>query len=445
MVMEKQRMGIDSDDLNPAICSHHKQLSRRTLLRASGLGSLSWLSPVAELLAGQSEVESPRSKPRSMIVLWLAGGPSQLETFDPHPDSRIAGGTRAIQTNVPGIRVASGLEQIAEQMDNISLVRSMISREGDHERATYQVKTGFRPDPTLVHPSLGAVICHEISNPSFSIPRHVSILSSEWPARGGYLGDDLDAFVIYDPKQEIPDVQTRVSVSRQETRMKSLEFVERHFVRHRIKDLESKKTRHQATMRKALEMMHSDLLTAFDLGAVPQRELGEFGNTPFGRGCLVAAQLIEVGVRCVEVTLGGWDSHINNHGIQSDRVAILDPAFAALLRRLKSRDLLKDTVVLCGGEFGRTPSINPAGGRDHWPHGFSVALAGGGFRGGKVIGATDPEGSKSVERPIQVADLHATILNVLGIDFSRKVQTPVGRPVRLSPGKVIGDLITTLS
>jgi uncharacterized protein (DUF1501 family) len=175
-----------------------------------------------------------------------------------------------------------------------------------------------------------------------------------------------------------------------------------------------------------------------------------FGETPFGRGCLAAARLIEVGVRCVEVTLDGWDSHINNHEIHRQRVAELDPALAGLLSYLEARDLLKRTVVFCGGEFGRTPRMNRAGGRDHWPHGFSIALAGGGIAGGRVVGETspvppaDPQARRvetHVRDPRQVADIHATILHALGINPRHQLFTPAGRPLPLSEGEPVRELL----
>src|SRR5262249_1412061 len=157
-------------------------------------------------------------------------------------------------------------------------------------------------------------------------------------------------------------------------------------------------------------MMTSEQLRAFEIKREPEALRKAYGDTPFGRGCLAARRLIEVGVRCVEVTLEGWDSHADNHNIQRARVRDLDPAFAALLRDLKEHDLLRRTVVLCMGEFGRTPQINRLGGRDHWPNGFSIAVAGGGIRGGQVLGETDPEGKKEPVGPVVVGDIHATVM-----------------------------------
>jgi uncharacterized protein (DUF1501 family) len=194
-------------------------------------------------------------------------------------------------------------------------------------------------------------------------------------------------------------------------------------------------------IEQALAMMGSAQLRAFETSDEPAAVCAAYGDTPFGRGCLAARRLIEQGVRCVEVTLAGWDSHTKNHETHERLIKILDPAFAALIADLRERDLLRHTVVLCGGEFGRTPRVNPLEGRDHWPHGFSMAMAGGGVRGGQVIGETDPEGGKKVADPRSVADVHATVLTALGIDPAHEEMTPVGRPMKFSEGAAIAELL----
>jgi uncharacterized protein (DUF1501 family) len=432
------------------VCRSTLHFNRRTLLKAAGLSGIGWLTPLAQVLGRQAET-GPSGKPaKSVILVWLQGGPSQLETFDPHPGSNIAAGTEAIKTNVEGIQLAKGLEQVAEQMDSLSIIRSVTSKEGDHERAVYNIKTGYRPDPTLIHPAIGSVICHQTLDKDekvVEIPRHISILSANAPSRGGYLGAKFDAFKVNDPKNPINDLSKRVAEPRFDQRLQDLEnFVEAEFAQGRGRNSRAALARLDTT-NAAVKMMTSEQLKAFDLQEVPESLLGEFGDSAFGRGCLAAIRLIEVGVRCVEVTLNGWDSHANNHEIQKGQVEILDPALAALVRNLKARGLYEDTIVLCGGEFGRTPTVNPAGGRDHWPHGFSIALGGGGLKTGQVIGETSPtpftdpkKKGTDVIGPRPVEDIHATILNALGIDFSQMIDTPIDRPMRISEGKVIDEL-----
>lgn len=409
-------------------------------MKAAGLSGLSWLTPVAELLAQPNQhVRSDQAK--SVILLWLQGGPSQLETFDPHPHKNIAYGTKGIKTAIRGVQFAEGMEQTADIADSLVVLRNVVSREGDHERAVYNVKTGYRPDPSLEHPSIGAVLCHQLEDSSVEIPRHVSILAGQWSARGGYMGNQYDAFRTGDPIDRQGDLQKHVSDDRFRQRLASLSVVDRAFAKGRIESL-NEKTTHRSTIDRAVRMMSSEQLSAFDLKPLPKAEQQYCGDSPFGRGCVAAARLVEVGVRCVEVTLSGWDTHANNHDFHSDKKKTLDPALSGLIRYLKERSLFEKTIVVCGGEFGRTPQLNPAGGRDHWPHGFSVVMAGGGLPQGIVIGETDPEGNRlKHENGIPIADVHATLLDRMGIDYAQELDTPVGRPMKLSEGKPIEDLV----
>jgi hypothetical protein len=417
------------------------RLDRRKFLTAT-LAGATWLTPVGHLLARAAEARGKTSEPAgSIILLWMQGGPSQLETFDPHPGTTIAAGTAGIDTAVKGVQLAHGLPRTAEEMGSIALIRSMVSKEGDHERGTYTMKTGFRPDPTVVHPAIGAILCHELPAAGVDIPRHVSILSSQWPARGGFLGEKFDAFQSDDPAAPVPDTKTKVAAERDAERLHHLDVIENAFARGRGKRVDA--TMHRATVNAARKMMSSEQLKAFDVSKEPFALRKEYGDTPFGRGCLAARRLTEAGVRCVEVTLGGWDTHANNHSQHRDLNAILDPALSALIRDLRKRGRLDKTLVLCAGEFGRTPIVNKIGGRDHWPTGFSVALAGGGIRGGKIIGATDPDGKDKPTDPVSVGDLHATVLTAVGIDPRKINQTPIGRTVRFSDGKVVEGLLGT--
>lgn len=436
-----------STSLNFACCGPI-HLQRRTLLKAAGASGIGWLTPVAEQLARCAEKSARREPAKSVIVLWLAGGPSQLETFDPKPGRDIAAGTKARNTSAKPIQIAADYEQLADQMHHVALVRSVVSKEGDHERATYAVKNGYRPDPTIVHPSIGAILCHQLTD-QVEIPRHISILPGQWPARGGYFGPQFDAFKVYDPQGPIPDVTASVDDDRMKKRLADLNLVEGEFARRRFKQLDGNKTVQLSTTQAALKMMSSEQLKAFDVKQETAAVRDGFGDSAFGRGCLAAARLIEVGVRCVEVTLDGWDSHVNNHETHTKRAKDLDPAFAALLKYLHERRLLDSTLVLCGGEFGRTPDVNPTGGRDHWPHGFTVALAGGGIRGGQTLGETSgtlPEDGKAwdkhIKDPQTIGDIHATVLDALGITYDEEVVTPIGRPMKLSEGKPIKQLLS---
>jgi hypothetical protein len=309
------------------------------------------------------------------------------------------------------------------------------------------MKTGWRPDPTLIHPAIGSILCHQ-SKDNLEIPRHISIQSGQWPSRGGYLGSQYDPFQLGDPKDPLPNLRSSVVGKQFQQRIDDLEILEKGFRKGRVNNLDSDKTLHSISTQRAVKMMSSEQIKAFDIDQETQTTREPFGNTPFGRGCLAAVRLIEQGVTCVEIELSGWDSHIENDALQAGRCSILDPAMASLIRLLKDRDLLSSTVVLCTGEFGRTPRINIADGRDHWPNGFSSVIFGGPFRSGYVHGQTTHEliesaddPLKGVKDPVRIEDLHATLLHAFGIDPSIESITPIGRPMAVSQGSIIKELL----
>jgi hypothetical protein len=373
-----------------------------------------------------------------LIVLWLRGGPSQIETFDPKPNSAIGGPTRAIDSSVKGIQLAAGMPQTAAQMDHLSLVRSVVGQEGDHERASILMKTGRRPEVALTHPSLGAVCAHELPVGETEIPRYVSISSADRTSRGGYLGQAYDPFLLGDPADPIQDVRAPVDDERQRRRLEDLAFLEDGFARDN--PMVEARTRHADRTSEALETMRSPQLEAFDIDSESAALRQAYGDNAFGRGCLVARRLIEVGVRCVEVTLDGWDTHVDNFDAVRAQTRVLDPALATLVSDLRERDLWRSTVVLCTGEFGRTPIINAADGRDHWPTGFSLALGGGPLRGGIVVGETSNT-NEPPKRPASVADVYATVLAGVGLSATTENQTSLGRPVKLGEGTPIAELL----
>lgn len=414
-----------------------RPIGRRDILKLAAAAGVSFLLPGLE---GRAADARGSERPKSLIALWMGGGPSQLETFDPHPDTRIGGETRGIETRIPGVQLSHLLPRMAEQIDKMCLIRSMVSKEGDHERGTYLTKTGYRPDPTLIHPSLGAIVAHELAATGLEIPKYISLLNSQWPGRGGFLGDDYDAFKVLDPTQKLQNMTARVGDTRQARRLKNLEINERVFeARRRIP---APATLHRETVQSALTMMTSEQLKAFQIDDEPQAVREAYGETPFGIGCLIARRLVETGVRSVEVNLDGFDTHAKNFEGQATQAAIFDPAFAALIHDLCQRDLFDSTVVLWLGEFGRTPTINQLGGRDHWPTGYSCVVGGGGFRQGVVIGETDPTGQKPEPAdPVAVHDVLATVLNTLGVDYRKELTTPIGRPMGLCPGVSLERLL----
>lgn len=413
--------------------------NRRDFLRvaASTLG-LSFAVPGLDLRAAEQR-GSERAK--SFLTIWLGGGPSQLESWDPHPGTKIGGEVSAIKTTIPGLEIADLYPQTAEQIHHMSVIRSLVSKEGDHERASYMLHTGYRPEPTLVHPSIGSIVIEQRPNDSVEIPQFVSLGDANFPPRGGFLGDRFDAYRIFNPGQNGQNIKALVEGDRQQRRLENLSLVSQTFMQGRKKRVEQ--TLHQLTVDAALRMMTSEQLKAFTIDSEPAELRAAYGDNAFGKGCLVARRLIEVGVRSIEVALSGFDTHTKNHEGQAARARTLDPALATLLKDLADRDLWQSTVVLVTGEFGRTPTINPLGGRDHWPSGFSCLLGGGGLVAGSVIGETDPEGvSNEPKDPIKIADLYATILDRLGVEYAKEVITPIGRPMKFCEGQPIDRLMT---
>lgn len=435
---------------HPSIRSMFQSLTRREMLQVAVGGGVSFLLPA--LTARATERRGPE-RPKSLIVLWMAGGPSQLETWDPHPESKVGLTASSIKTTVPGLRISENLPRMGERMQHVSLIRSLVSKEGDHERGTYYVQTGYRPDPSVVHPAITAQITKHLPDSEIEIPQHVSLASGDGfvVPRGGYLGAEYDAFRIFDPGKNVRNMKPTVGDDRQSRRLEALNIVSEAFTRSH--SIQARETLHQELIDKALVMMSSEQLSAFSIEDEPQQTIDRYGDSRFGRGCLVARRLVEQGVRAVQVVLQGFDTHVNNLEGQQRQCDVLDPAMSALIDDLVDRDLLESTIVLCIGEFGRTPWVNPLEGRDHWPVGFSCVVAGGGFRAGYVHGETDPNAAqerdvKLSERtppadPVTIPDLYATLLHAIGIDPETEVVSPIGRPFYLSEGAVLDSLLAT--
>ncbi len=371
------------------------------------------------------------------ILLWMAGGPSQLETFDPKPGTEHGGATKAIESSVPGISIAQGWNQTARVMKEIALVRSMTNKEGNHQRATYQLHTGYTPTATLKHPSIGCSMAAEIGESKFDLPHIVSIGGATIGA--GFLGPASKPFVVQNVERPPDNTQPRVPVDRFRRRLGLLSRLETLGFGQaggydRVKD-------HQALYTQSARMVLSPHMNAFHLDAESQRTRDAYGRTPFGQGCLLARRLVQAGVTFVEVRCNGWDTHQQNNERVDKLAQQVDPGFASLIRDLKEQGMLGRTLVVWMGEFGRTPKINGNAGRDHFPRVFNVALAGGGTRGGQVIGASSGEGTEVKDRPVTVPDLMASLCHALGVDASKEVQTPIGRPIKVvDGGKVVGEL-----
>ncbi|TWT58165.1 hypothetical protein KOR42_15360 [Thalassoglobus neptunius] len=430
---------------------------RRDFLKLAAAGfsatSLSgWLPLLADQAAGKLD------HPKSCILLWMPGGPSQLDTFDPKPEHENGGEFEAIQTSVPGIQIGEHLPKVAQQMEHLSIIRSMKTKEGDHGRATYHLRTGYRPSGPISYPTLGSLIGNEFELNRASIPNYVSILSNPVLNPGafgpGFLGPQHAQLLVggenriagtddempeFGAPLEVQNVERRdtVSDSQARSRLELLEFVEARFSLQRPGlPTESHRTAYQ----QAVQMMNSKAMSAFNLDEEPTELREAYGRNRFGQGCLLARRLVERGVPFVEVALGGpngenqigWDTHAENFSAVSALCGTLDPAWSTLIQDLNDRGLLESTTIVWMGEFGRTPGINAQTGRDHFPNAWSTVLGGGGIRGGQVFGATNESGMEVADQPVAVNQLIATIMAAMGIDHTNQNMSSVGRPIRLA-------------
>jgi len=402
--------------------------TRRTFL--SGMtGSLAALlaSRVTDPRAARAAAR-PAPRARACIVLWMNGGPSHIDTFDPKPGAATAR-FKAIKTRARGLEISEHLPLLAEHGDRLAVVRSMTSKEGNHDRARYLLHTGYSPNPTVKHPSLGGWVTEEIGDKAAEIPGFVSIAGPSVGA--GFLGLQNGPFIVGDPKEPPQNVAyaKNVDAARFARRMAALDGLER-----RLQDATSdpQLAGRRAIDEQAVRMMRSSKLAAFDVSQEPEAVQRAYGDTKFGRGCLMARRLVESGVKVIEVVLDGWDTHQDNFERTKKLMAQLDPAFSSLLKDLAERRLLDSTLVACMGEFGRTPRINAQDGRDHFPAAWSAVLAGGGVRGGQAYGATNADGSQVADKPVTVPNLFATITTLLGLDPGKTVTSPIGRPISIT-------------
>ncbi|MGE5191991.1 MAG: DUF1501 domain-containing protein [Deltaproteobacteria bacterium] len=420
------------------------EYSRRDLLRISvasalGVSYSGWLGWLARSsLAGPS---GGGARQRSCILLWMNGGPSQLDTFDLKPGHKNGGPYQEIATAVPGIRISEHLPGIAKQAREMAIIRSMSSKEGDHGQATHMMLTGYREQEAVRYPELGSIISKELGKPDNELPNFVSVSPFRFSNAGaGFLGPQYAPLLVTGDSDN-PQARANMSVENLmpakggdlaslQSRFELLEFVQGEFNR-RYKGESA--VSHKANYERAVRMVKSQARSAFKLEDEPAALRDAYGRNRFGQGCLLARRLVERDVPFVEVTLAGpqqnWDTHANNFEVVKKLSEILDPAWSTLMTDLKERGLLETTLIVWMGEFGRTPAINAQKGRDHFPVAWSTVLAGGGIKGGQVWGDTGASGMQVEKDPVSVPDYLATICAALGIDYTKENITAEGRPI----------------
>ncbi len=384
------------------------------------------------------EAANLRKRGKAMILLWMQGGPSQFETFDPKPGIENGGPTEAIQTGISGIRIADNFPNVARVMNDVALIRSMTNKEGSHPRATYQMHTGYVPSGSVKHPSLASGIVQQIGDIESDLPSFVSIGNTQG---AGFLGMDYEPFIVNNPGQLPSNVALPIREQRFDRRMGLLGKLESEFAESGAEQLVST---HQSLYQRTSRLVLSPSVSTFDISDEPQKIRNSYGNSDFGKGCLLARRLVEQGVTFVEVRSGNWDTHQDNFERCATNAAEVDPAMATLITDLKERGMLDDTLVVWMGEFGRTPKINARTGRDHYPRVFSMAMAGGGIVGGQVYGSSTADGSAVEESPVTVHDLFQTVCKSMGVNANHENLSPLGRPMKIvDGGSTIPGLLRT--
>jgi uncharacterized protein (DUF1501 family) len=379
-------------------------------------------------------------KATAVILLWMQGGPSQLDTFDPKPGTETGGLHKAIESKIPGAPISEHLPRIAQVSDRLSIVRTLFSKDPNHDTARYLLHTGYRTDPSVEHPHLGSLIAHELGMKAEGLPGCITVGKDSNAAGSGYLAPELAPLLVEKIDNPLDDLRLPAGVTRfrLDDREKLLGAQNSGFAQAHG---DPRVVSQQNAYERAFALLRSPHLKAFDITEEPEETKALYGPSAFGRACLMARRLVQAGVRFVEVTLADWDTHADNFNRTKGLMAQLDPGMAGLIADLGRQRMLEQTLVVWMGEFGRTPKINAGQGRDHWTRAFAAALAGGGISGGRVIGKTNPLGTEAVDRPVSVQDLFATIYGQLGIDTGKKYLSPTGRPIKILDG---GDPVKEL-
>ncbi len=403
-----------------------RQFAARAASAALGVGLL----PVDRLFAageGASKARHPNAKAKNVIYLYMAGGMSHLDTFDPKPGNEVMGSTTTLATGIDDYHVGSGLRRTAALMDRFAVVNSMYSTQGAHEQGNYYMHTSYTLRGTIRHPAMGGWLLKFNGKGNPTLPGSVVIGDGSRHPGGGFFESKFSPLMINNPEQGLQNSARKETVS--ETAFNRRLDMARHLDAPFHEAFPQKNVRaYRDLYDEALSLMKSEDLKAFDIASEPAAVRERYGDDNFGQGCLLARRLVQHGVRFVEVSLGRWDTHVNNFVEVPERCDILDRGLSALVQDLEANGMLEDTLIVLASEFGRTPKINGNEGRDHYPKAFTTLLAGGGVKGGTVYGKTDEEGAEVVENKVSVPDLNATIGYALGLPLDQVLYSPSKRP-----------------
>ncbi len=402
-----------------------------------GLGASAAAGLAAKFPVPYALGQARPAKAKACILLWTQGAQSQIDTWDPKPGTETGGPFREIETASPDIRICEHLPRTARQMDKASVIRTLNSKDPNHDTASYYLHTSYRRLGDLQHPHVGSVILEELGPGKTDLPGCI-VVGGDPPAGAAYLPAERSP-VVFDrldnPTQDIvrhkEGSHFYIPMSRLERRWQMLRrFEDGWNKKHDDPRVESRRQMYE----RAWKVLSSSSLKAFDIDNEPGDVRRAYGASPLGRAVLMSRRLVQAGIRFVEVMHGTWDTHSENFTGHQRLLGELDLAYAALLEDLAKTNLLSETLVVLMGEFGRTPRVNAAKGRDHWTRCWSAVLAGGGIAGGRVVGKTDRAGMEIAERPVSVSDLYATIYQCLGVDPDKQYTSASGRPVKILDG-----------
>jgi hypothetical protein len=400
-----------------------------------------------------------RKQNKSLIVLWMGGGPSHMDLWDLKPGEQTGGEFKPQRTPVSGIQVSEILPTVNRQFKHLSIVRSLVTNEGSHDRGTVLMNTGRQPNPVVQYPALGAVTSSQLGSKEVALPAFIGVGGTAQRIGPGFLGMMYAPFTVQNAGQPPANIRPPGNLGGNELevmerlhrRQRLFYTVEDHFNDSVLPHLRNPADReaagspaqaHEAVYKKAFDLTVSPLRTIFDVNKEPAKVLDAYGRNGFGQGCLLARKLVEQGVSCVEVDLGGWDNHANIFTtLKRNLGPTLDKGMGSLVQDLVDRGMWKNTVVLWMGEFGRTPRINQNNGRDHWARCWSVVLGGGALQGGHVYGATSKDGMDVADSPCSVGDLFATVFKGLGLDPGTKIRDNLGRPMSIADGQPLKGLV----
>jgi hypothetical protein len=428
-------------------------LNRRHFLKhVAGYGLMA--APAVQFLRTiQANAQQMRRNNKSLIIMWMSGGPATIDIWDLKPGRNTGGEFRAIDTSAPGVQICEHMPRTAQQMRHLAIIRSLRTTEGDHNRGTTLMHTAYTPNPALAFPSIGSVMAQQgpllTGYQQVSLPSYITVQGGRGAEGPGFLGMNYAPFNVQTPGTLPDNLSARGNLGspaetkdRVHRRQRLFYDLENGFMAGQAPHLATAEERakfsdaskaHKELYQKGFSLLVKNEGDVFTFKGENAAMLDSYGNTPFGRSALLARRLVEAGVSAVEISQGGWDTHGQNfQALRTRQLPPIDQGIGALVRDLVDRGLWQNTVVLWMGEFGRTPRINQNAGRDHWATCWSVMIGGGAIRGGQAYGSTDIDGMSVAQNPVRVSDVFATVYRALGIDPATQIRDPIGRPFNIA-------------